>query len=911
MNSAGFITDERNQPTSHPVLIVDKQGSIGAAISEMVKDELLVLLVGGRSPGQAHNIIYLPYKKMIPEIPDGTYLLFLLIADSERDLLDIAIQIIKKANQNNAKFIFICHREDYDDSLVKTLLSMYEKAYVIVLGELVLEHHYKNDISSIGTMVYEAGTQDVIKLSNMGLRRVHPIMFEDAIYNILQIIFGIQEQPKIALLFPKDPMTELAIAHEVQKVNPLVRINFLKTDTDFQDKDMVIPGEFALPEGYSVKESIKEIYVKFAGERKIKNDNVPHSEFFENTGHGKHFQVFKFPDRRAIYYGIYTLVIFLLFPLIIAASSSCIGIVYLSEIKHSVQSGNILSARNQASMAHSGFAIASEAMNIVAFEAALVNQKNKMDTVMKKLLIAGELTQLLDDSFRAASTLKMIYAGKSNYPIQDFAETLDTVKNTLVSFEAVEKSGDLSETDTKQFHEFDNEAQMVSGIVSAAPFLMGIEGKKTFLILFQNNMELRPGGGFIGSYALATVDKGHIRDFTIHNTYDADGQLKNHIEPPFAIRRYLPQGNLYLRDSSFDVDFGNSAQSAAYMLEQETGIKSDVVIGVDLTLVKNLIQAIGPVYIPEYNETVTGNTFFAQTEKHAEQNFFPGSTQKQDFLRSLFSSLLQKIQNEKNISYVSFFKQLAEAIPQKHLMIASSDTLYQQELNLSNLSSSLIDSRQNGSGVINDFIGVNDANLGANKSNYFLTRSIAHLAALDKSGVVQETVAVSYRNQSQAGIWPGGDYRDYLRVILPGNTNLLDIAIDKDRQNMVPAITDSSRYEANGFTAPNGLEVEKTEEQGKTIYGFFITIPAGASRTVTITYSLDQKSNLAYPSVKYNLKVFKQPGTDKDSYSFTFNYPDQYKAFEATKGIRNDGNQSNFSGNLLTDQSIEVDLSKR
>jgi len=48
-------------------------------------------------------------------------------------------------------------------------------------------------------------------------------------------------------------------------------------------------------------------------------------------------------------------------------------------------------------------------------------------------------------------------------------------------------------------------------------------------------MELRPGGGFIGSYAILSVDKGKITNFKIYDVYDADGQLKNHIEPPFAI----------------------------------------------------------------------------------------------------------------------------------------------------------------------------------------------------------------------------------------------------------------------------------------------------------------------------------------------------------------------------------------
>src|SRR5258708_31859868 len=68
-------------------------------------------------------------------------------------------------------------------------------------------------------------------------------------------------------------------------------------------------------------------------------------------------------------------------------------------------------------------------------------------------------------------------------------------------------------------------------LIKIVPELLGMNGKKTYLLLFQNNTELRPGGGFIGAYGLVSFDKAKMGQITIHNTYDADGQLKKHIEP--------------------------------------------------------------------------------------------------------------------------------------------------------------------------------------------------------------------------------------------------------------------------------------------------------------------------------------------------------------------------------------------
>ena len=114
----------------------------------------------------------------------------------------------------------------------------------------------------------------------------------------------------------------------------------------------------------------------------------------------------------------------------------------------------------------------------------------------------------------------------------------------------------------------------LSFIQSLMPLASGIAGdekNKTYLILFQNNTELRPTGGFIGSYGLMTVKSGSMGSLSIHDVYEADGQLKAHVDPPMAFRDYMSQPNWFLRDSNFDPDFALSAQQAEWFLEKETG----------------------------------------------------------------------------------------------------------------------------------------------------------------------------------------------------------------------------------------------------------------------------------------------------------------------------------------------------
>ena len=103
------------------------------------------------------------------------------------------------------------------------------------------------------------------------------------------------------------------------------------------------------------------------------------------------------------------------------------------------------------------------------------------------------------------------------------------------------------------------------------PWLIGQDQKRTYLVLLQNNNELRPTGGFIGSFAFLTFDKGKFVDFEVQDVYWADGQLKGHVEPPSELKKYLGEANWYLRDSNWDPDFPTSAVKAQWFLEKETG----------------------------------------------------------------------------------------------------------------------------------------------------------------------------------------------------------------------------------------------------------------------------------------------------------------------------------------------------
>ena len=177
--------------------------------------------------------------------------------------------------------------------------------------------------------------------------------------------------------------------------------------------------------------------------------------------------------------------------------------------------------------------------------------------------------------------------------------------------------------------------------------------------------------------------------------------------------------------------------------------------------------------------------------------------------------------------------------------------------------------------MINDFLGINEANLGVNKANYFVRKSVYLQTALQESGQISNSLNISFKNDSTGkGDWPGGDYKAYLRIILPENSVIQNIKIDDIEQNITQPVTNPLIYEAKGFKPPSGLEVEKYQEGGKDIYGFLIIVPIQKLKTIKIDYVLPNKDLQLLPNLNYSLKVFRQPGSDDFPFDFSFQFND-------------------------------------
>jgi hypothetical protein len=390
-------------------------------------------------------------------------------------------------------------------------------------------------------------------------------------------------------------------------------------------------------------------------------------------------------------------------------------------------------------------------------------------------------------------------------------------------------------------------------VLSTAPDLIGVGGRKKYAVLFQNNMELRATGGFIGSFAIISFENGKLYDMPIYDVYDADGQLKGHVEPPTPIKNILGEANWYLRDSNFDPDFPTSARRAEWFIKKSLNQDLDGTIAVNVSTLASLLEATGPLEVTDYNETITAGNLYERAQFHAEVNFFPGSTQKKEFISTVANALFAKLPGLSGSDGLKLAEALSTSVEEKNTLISlvssGSDHVFQTLGWNGAITDFPCPSTAN---CHKDYAMVVDSNFGVNKANYFIKRSLEEIITFDKNLSVSHTLRVNYQNTSTSTAWPAGVYKNYQRLYLPLGATLGTIRV--------------------GDKTLSPGEYEVLEEHGKVIVAYLVTVPISSSLRVEAEYSTPQLSQDG--ELLYTWYWQKQPGTSNDdNLTVYLNYP--------------------------------------
>ncbi len=406
-----------------------------------------------------------------------------------------------------------------------------------------------------------------------------------------------------------------------------------------------------------------------------------------------------------------------------------------------------------------------------------------------------------------------------------------------------------------------------------------------YVIFFANNSELRPGGGFLGSFGIIEIGNYSVGDIKVYDIYDADGQLTVHLDPPKPISQYLNVPHWFFRDSNFSPDFLTNYQKALFFLEKEmnmTGFDGGILL--TTTAVENILYAFNDLYLPDFKEYINAKNFYLKTQLYVEKKFFPGSIQKKTFL----SSIVRQIKNNfENVDIKNLLFQIKKSLDEKQIAVYFEDQNFQSLFDTNFWSGRIIDPKCTLSkDCIADYVFPYDANVGANKANFFINRFANLKIKINAEGKIGHILSLQYKNDSPAEIFPTGYYRNYFQILLPKNSTLNQITKD-------------------------GVQIEEFDQIDDTRYkliGFFFELAPGKIADIKINYQLNEL--LKKGSNIYQLVIQKQTGAKNSDLILEFDLNKNISIVNQNFSPIVKDNQIIYNTFLLTDKIFFIELTK-
>lgn len=310
--------------------------------------------------------------------------------------------------------------------------------------------------------------------------------------------------------------------------------------------------------------------------------------------------------------------------------------------------------------------------------------------------------------------------------------------------------------------------------------MLGLDEQRTYLVLAQNNDEIRPSGGYVSTYGWFTVDGARIIDFdynpttaTSPNPPEVDA-LANFEVPSWWIRYGEPVYAAW--DGSWYADFPSTAQMAMdyYNAGGNPQAPVDGVLAIDISGFELMLAAIGEVHVAEYNRVVNTQNF--RQVVYDIRAFGEGVTPHKQFVAAVYQAIFTEWRNLEQSRVPALLGALLEGVQSRHIMIYFADT----ELN--DVVGQLGWNGAQVAAIGHDYLMVVDANLG-NKSNNSIIRSLTYDVTLNADGTANSRLSLRYDYfDSIAASDPAVDeeyhgpltYNNLMQVFLPLNTNLLN-----------------------------------------------------------------------------------------------------------------------------------------
>ena len=423
-------------------------------------------------------------------------------------------------------------------------------------------------------------------------------------------------------------------------------------------------------------------------------------------------------------------------------------------------------------------------------------------------------------------------------------------------------------------------------IAEMIPRLAGYPSKSNYLLLLQNSDELRPSGGFIGTYGILQMDSGEIERLDTHDIYHMDMPIKDKVsvEPPAPLKKYLGVDKWYMRDSNWSPDWNISAQKIEwfYKLENSKFPEPDVdkfvgVIGITPEFVNDLLDFTGPLEVN--GEIYNKDNFVDLLQYKVEKGYVHlgiSSWHRKEEVGEILAKLKKELLNMPIDRLPEIVNLIDDNLIRKNILFYFNDLAIQEVARDSNYSGEIM--KTDG-----DFVMVVDANMAAYKTDAVMGKAIEYSLNQGSNGLFAK-LKINYSHRGSFD-WKTTRYRSYTRVYVPRGSELIKSWGGSD------------------------VEVEVYDEGDKTVFAGFVSIEPGKINNIYLEYKLPNDINISTIAQKeYSLYFQKQAGAKIEELKVNLNFDSIIESYKPTGFFveNKGGNEITWTADLDTDREFKI-----
>lgn len=816
---------------------------------------------------------------------------------------------------------------------------------IIRLGTIIGKGVKQIDNTIIQNLIKDATQKPQITIMGEGLD-VHNIINEnDATYGILKLTFSDKTKGEVITLANKNNYTTLSIAYKLLELNTEAQsIKFVDNPEDkFLIQDLYVPAPHASKYGWvqqvtleeSLVEQIQTYYDSTDKSWDIKKEPIVKKEYVKITKTKLGEFLYKIEtffqklfrtneEKKEINWystfkiiGITALTVLVTYFLIYPLIGITMGVLLIStstkDLTQSVLNLNQSNTKESIANINGNINRISSSIGNLQWAFNILGKQDLYSNTTQLILGAQYLTEGSGDLIESVAPL-------TRY-IQDFQPALDfqtqipestreyreyltqMQDNQYMVKEANYKISLASEIinrininlfptflQNKLVESKDMVNKLKSGsetfqeVVTFLPQLLGVDERQRYLILLQNEGELRSTGGWLTSYAIVGIEGGQVRELFVDDVYNADGTLKvqgKTFQAPKSMQQALGLNNWSFSTLNWYPDLSDNLVAAEpFVKALGKGDDLDGIATMDIGFIQKLLDKWGGIEVPGETEIITSENIYSKIFKMHEE-FVPGSTQKTTFLANLANEIIQKVLSMKISDLLGISSVFEESLNEKHLQATFKSRDAYNFFSKNSWASSL-DTKYNDAPIAIDW------NWGGNKANLYLDKNYNLSINILDENTIDFTYIISVENTSATETYPEGNYVNYQRIYTPSNAEILTV------DGMVD----------------NKFDVYK--ESGYKIIGGWFNTPIKSSNTLEIAYRLQKTaSDLNFPiqredqNLFFNLNIFKQAGEKQHAYKLDVTYPSSWN-LETSNNLNNISNQ--LSGRFELKQDLEYKI---